>query len=676
MTIQAMGCMPRAGRLARAGGAAVLAVAVCAAGLDAQAATVPRPVALAGSAVPFTSQTAVLGTLSRARTLTIQVWLRPATAAAERYATAVSTPGNRLFRHFLSPDAYTARFGPGAGEVSAARAWLLAQGFTAVRAGAQRDYVRATATVGAIDAAFHVTMQRYRATAQASGGRGPLFANDRPLTVPASLAGDVLGVTGLDSAAAAVPIRHAGQPGVSPAAAGKAGTCSRYWGQHQLSGLPSRFGTRTFSVVTCGYTATQYRSAYGVKSASTGKGQTIAFAEAGGLVPHMFRTLKDFARQFHLPAPAAARYRQINQQPGSCSTPLDTSGEEQMDLESAYAMAPGARQLVVGANQCDTGDSGFQGAFNADLAIINGTGRKPLATVVSNSWETGFDDQAADITRIETAFLVKAAAVGVGMYYSAGDAPCVHQPASNPYATAVGGTMLGIGKKGTRLFETGALFAEASIKAGAWHVTGSFGLGGGQSLVFTEPGYQKAVVPASMSRPPASGSPPGQLGCRIFGGPPSPPAGTAKMRSAPDVSADGIDGMIIGEINARGKYVNAEDAGTSLSAPLVAGMVVAAQQGQARPFGFLNPALYRLAGTRAIYDTLPITRSDPVRWRAEVCPKTVSFCPPGTELWITDDQSRSVPGSTGRVTAKGYDNLTGVGVPNGQAFIRALRKLG
>lgn len=638
----------------------------------------PRSVALAGSAVPFTSQTAALGDLSSTRTLTIQMWLRPDMVGARGYASAVSTPGDRLFRHFLSPDSYTARFGPSVQEVSAARAWLRAQGFTAVRADAQRDYVRATATVGRIDAAFRVTVRRYRATARASGGGAPLFANDRPLTVPASLAGDVLGVTGLDSAALTVPIRRAGRPGVSPAAAGQAGACSSYWGQHLLSGLPSRFGTTRFPVVTCGYTATQYRSVYGVNSASTGSGQTIAFAEAGGLVPDMFKTLRDFARQFHLPAPAAARYQQINQQPRSCTRPQEATGEEQMDLESAYAMAPRASQLVVGANLCDTGDGGFQGGFNTDLAVVNGNGKKPLATVVSNSWETGFDDQAADITRIETAFLAKAASAGVGMYYSSGDAPCVQQPASNPDATGVGGTMLGIGKSGTRLFETGALFAKASIKAKAWDVSGSFGLGGGQSLVFRQPRYQKAVVPASMSRPPASGSPPGQLGCRIFGGPPPPPPGTSPMRSAPDVSADGVDGMIIGEINGRGKYVNAEDAGTSLSAPLVAGMVVAAQQGQAKPFGFLNPALYRLAGTRAIYNTLPVTSSDPVLWRAEVCPETVSFCvsPKGTELWLTDDQSRSVPGSTGQVTAKGYDNLTGVGVPDGQAFIKALRKLG
>ena len=59
-----------------------------------------------------------------------------------------------------------------------------------------------------------------------------------------------------------------------------------------------------------------------------------------------------------------------------------------------------------------------------------------------------------------------------------------------------------------------------------------------------------------------------------------------------------------------------------------------------------------------------------------MCPKTVSLCEGLTRLWLTDGQSPSVPGYTGQVSMKGYDNMTGVGVPNGQAFIKALRKLG
>ena len=93
------------------------------------------------------------------------------------------------------------------------------------------------------------------------------------------------------------------------------------------------------------------------------------------------------------------------------------------------------------------------------------------------------------------------------------------------------------------------------------------------------------------------------------------------MRSAPDVSADGIDGMRVGLIT-NGRYTTINDAATSLSAPLVAGMVVAAEQGQPKPFGFLNPALYALAGTSAFYDPRPITSRDPLLWRATICPKT------------------------------------------------------
>ncbi len=32
-------------------------------------------------------------------------------------------------------------------------------------------------------------------------------------------------------------------------------------------------------------------------------------------------------------------------------------------------------------------------------------------------------------------------------------------------------------------------------------------------------------------------------------------------------------------------------------------------------------------------------------------------------------------GYTGQVTLKGYDNMTGLGTPNGQSFIAALRKI-
>ena len=56
-------------------------------------------------------------------------------------------------------------------------------------------------------------------------------------------------------------------------------------------------------------------------------------------------------------------------------------------------MAPGANQLVVGGDSCDNGDFGLQGLFDADIAVIDGAAGHPLATIASNSWESGAQGQ-------------------------------------------------------------------------------------------------------------------------------------------------------------------------------------------------------------------------------------------------------------------------------------------
>lgn len=112
--------------------------------------------------------------------------------------------------------------------------------------------------------------------------------------------------------------------------------------------------------------------------------------------------------------------------------------------------------------------------------------------------------------------------------------------------------------------------------------------------------------------------------------------------------------------------------GTSMASPLVAGIVADAQQGQPVPFGFTNPVLYRLAGTTAIRDILPSTSATPGQFRGVVC--NVAFCRKPS-LITFDDQSPNMFGYTGQVTRKGYDNMTGIGTPRGQQFIRAMRRL-
>jgi subtilase family serine protease len=641
-------------------GATATAVAMTAAGATGIAAASPKPPAetvLAGSAAPFASHTRATGDVAGSTRLTIQVWLRPDTAAAQRFATAVSTPGNTLFRHYLSPAGYTARFGPARSEAGAVESWLRTEGFTAVHTDSGRDYVRATAPVSRIDAAFRTRLQTYRASAAASAGRYTLYGNDRPVSVPSSLAGRVLGVTGLDNALPIIPLDHPARP-ARPAGARSAAAppCSSYYGQHMATGLPEQFGITSFPTIICGYSADQIRAAYGASSAATGKGQTVALVELG-LTKDMFLTLQDYAQVNHLPAPSPQRYAQLSLGRDTCGDPFNL--EEQLDVEVSHDMAPDANQLVVGGDSCDNGDEGLQGLFDADEAVIDGAGGHPLATAASNSWESGGQGQPSSLTKIEHSYLVHAAAEGVGMYFSAGDASGVLLPSSDPFAIAVGGTTLGLGQTSNRLFETGWSDGVSVIANGAWELLGEEGAsGGGPSTIYPQPAYQKGVVPKKL--------------------------GTT--RSVPDISAnaDPFTGMALGLLSfdkgSAPTYHQIPIGGTSESSPLVAGMVTAAQQGQKVPFGFINPAIYKLYRTSAFYDTLPLTSHSPALYRGVECDIVIfdNLCgkPPEQTLMTFDDQSIEMLGYTGQVTRVGYSNMTGLGTPDGPRFIAALRKLG
>jgi subtilase family serine protease len=146
----------------------------------------------------------------------------------------------------------------------------------------------------------------------------------------------------------------------------------------------------------------------------------------------------------------------------------------------------------------------------------------------------------------------------------------------------------------------------------------------------------------------------------------------------PDISAlgDTYTGMAIGTFtfNAQGAvsgYAEQPVGGTSLATPLVAGTLADAEQ-DGHSFGFINPTLYALAKDKsgAFNDALPLTSASPASDRGVACDE--SLC--GALSLITfDDESWSMQGYTGQVTAPGYDTMTGVGTPNAQRLIPALR---
>lgn len=623
------------------------------------AAPTPPTTALPGSAAPWVSQTPATGTVPASQQLNFQVWLKPNISSATSFADEVSTPGSSNYRHFISPSEYTAKFGPSAQQADAVVTWLKGQGFTNVTVDAQRQRVSASGAAATVDSAFGTTMKFYQAHGTVKAGNGQLRSNATSLQVPSSLSADILGVTGLDNTAPILPFIKRGVAGSHSQAAKAAATpvttdvCSQYYGQNTVS-LPAINGTSTFPTEVCGYSATQLRAAYGANSANTGKGVTVAFVE-GGVVPNMFQTLQDYAQAEGLPAPQSTKYTEFSLGQGpACGT---WDGEEQMDVESAYDMAPDINILVAGGDSCSTVDGGLGGQlFDPVSTVLGGNGSTPLASIVSNSWESDLESQPAAWTDIEHSFLLRAAGEGVTMLFSSGDGPGVLLPSSDPYATAVGGTTVGVGQDNGRVFQTGwstSLYEENQAGT-AWDLLGLDGAaGGGASTIWAQPNYQQHVVPNSMATP---------VGNR--GG---------LVRTVPDISgdADPFTGMAVGTLDgANGTYEAFDIAGTSLAAPLNAGIIAAAEQGQNKTFGFINPLLYKLANSKAFRDVKPQTAATPSLDRYTACQTNC-----GVPFWVLfnfDVQDPNVTGSD-QVTATGYDTMTGLGEPNGQSYVNALR---
>src|SRR5262249_55314071 len=158
--------------------------------------------------------------------------------------------------------------------------------------------------------------------------------------------------------------------------------------------------------------------------------------------PEMFLTLQDQAKADHFLAPSRNRYHEVKLGKNNCGfDPFFV--EEQLDVELSYDMAPGAKQVVIGGNDCNNGDFGLQGLFNADIVNIDGIGKvhHPLSRISSNSWGPGNDAQPAIFDNIMHAYLVRAAAQGVGMYFASGDGSGVETP-DDPFSILVGGTSL------------------------------------------------------------------------------------------------------------------------------------------------------------------------------------------------------------------------------------------
>jgi subtilase family serine protease len=576
-----------------------------------------------------------LGAASSSSAVSARVYLAPngGIAALQRYATAVSTPGSRSYRHFLTPAGYTAKFGTRSATVSRVRSWLTGAGLRVTRVAAHNRYVVVGGTVAAAQKAFGVRIDRY--THDGLTVRAPASR----LSAPPALASSVLTVSGIDTTPHMT--RPATQQKVAPPAGFRnAHPCSAYYGQIPASTeadgttpLPT-FNGETLPYAPCGYTGPQFRSAYENNSTLDGSGVTVAITDAYA-APTIAFDASTYAANHGDRAYAAGQLTQTNAsnfvKAGRCGA-NGWYGEETLDVEAVHAMAQGANIHYYGAASC----------FDADLidtlaqVVSDGT-----AQLVTNSWGDVEANEPSDTVAAYEAVFLQGATEGMSFMFSSGDdgdelaatgTKQADYPTSDPYVTSVGGTATAIGQTGNLLFSTGWGTEKYSLSSDgtSWDSLGFlYGAGGGTSTLFDRPAYQDGAT-------------------------------TSSNRQDPDIAmdADPTTGMLVGETQKFPKGVIAYDeyriGGTSLASPLFAGMTALTLQSAGGGAGLLNPAIY---GDSSAFDDVAGSPPDAGNVRADFA-NGVDASGGVVYSVRTFNQDSSLD------VTPGYDLVTGLGVPN------------
>lgn len=605
---------------------------------------------VAGSTPAWATTSAKVADVDRSSQRHIQVALAlrdPAGATA--LAKAVSAPGSPQHGHYLSPAQFTNRFAATQQTVDHVVSWLRAQGLRVNGVSGNRHFIDATAPVGTLEKAFGTHLSLFRTSIK--GQTRDLAAPASAISLPISLRAAVTGVLGLDDSGKTITPHHvvgvAPRPG-SPAAPDDQQSCARYWGQINNTSVPQKYGAGDQSNMLCGYTTPQVRSIYGLGGGATGSEQSVGIVGAFNLSTIVSDT-NTAASHFGSPPLAAGQYSTVLPEGGfvpdpSCG-PDSWAGEQALDVQT-IPVAPAAKITYYAAKNCTGLDDALNTAVQANQV-----------SVISNSW--GSPSEAAEPTASRdqlNAIAVQAVIQGQAISFSSGDSgdnsgvtgsPVPSWPAASPWVTAVGGTTVALDQNNKQKFATGWESAANTQNGQQWTPVpgkgGPFagGAGGGTSTVFDQPDYQQGVVPAAVAK---------------------------GHRAVPDISAlaDAYTGEAIGFTTAQG-YGEYNFGGTSLASPMIAGLVADAQQAQGiGRLGFLNPAIYVLAGKPGVSDVTPHPSGI---WTASLVGYGGVPVPTGPGSYLVDNDAK--PQSL--QSSAGWDAVTGVGTPSAE-FLTALGK--
>lgn len=450
------------------------------------------------------------------------------------------------YHKYLTPQQFTAQFGPTQANVDAVKAFLHGAGFTVTSVASNRMLIDVVGTVAQANKAFGTTLYNYTLDQR------QVMAPENTPTMPQNLAAIIQNVSGLNTLEVSHPIwldakNHVPAQPTHPQQA------------NLLDPHP-----RT------GFSPSNLRDAYQVttliNSGGNGSTERIAVFEQGPYIPNDVNT---YRATYGLPNSPVFNYA-ID----GASATGDASGtlEADLDLEVVSALSPNATiDVLTGPNTMSAAND----LYNLFVTLNQDT-------VLTTSW--GQCEPQTSISELNTLdnIFMEAAAQGQSILAASGDTgsddcfnrdtkkpsglpPSVDSPADDPYVIGVGGTTLNF---------NGSYGGET-----VWNAHGVAG-GGGVSSYFSKPKWQTGI---GVNNPYATNQ---REVPDITGVADQAPGFNTFCTSKPECTIGGvpIGWAIVG--------------GTSATAPLFAGVMADLntylRSHSASPMGWANQKLYEL----------------------------------------------------------------------------------
>ena len=500
---------------------------------------------------------------------TIRMRSRPGASAEPGLDHWQNTPAHR--RHFLSTEEHMRRHGAAQEDVEAIVLFLKSHNLGVIEADAGRRRIVVEGTAANINRAFAITLKRYRAPQRHLPRPTPKLNEpdaahvtirehehrgyDGPIHLPADLVGVITAVIGLDN-------RMVG----APAATGTGDPSSSNYLSPEVVGQTYNF-PNTGAV---GQTVGIFEDA--ASGAAYLHADITSFINS---LPSGFNTLPVLS-DIGLTV-GATTYS--NNTALVTSSPTSAVGECCIDVSIVAAIVQGGN---INVYFTENTEAGWEAFLNRAIFPLPGDN---APSVLSASWLLSFGDDAGSIgdpsasgsiAHVISGLLQSAATRGITVFMAIGDWGSANQvldgkchvsyPNCDPWSTACGGTIIGnIATTPTRFQEF--VWSDANIAASPFQFFPFVSTGGGVSDNFPVPAYQTAagVLPISKN----DGNP---------------------RRGVPDIAGMiAMNGFFFAGTGGPGQF---GFVGTSLVAPLYAGLVALIVKWLGRDVGFLNPLFY------------------------------------------------------------------------------------